>query len=65
VAVEGFEVNGNAQMLTMPEGDVDEPEGSNCLIVTGSHNVTLRNLRLHHAWADGISIWSCPGFLDT
>lgn len=54
VCIEGFEINGNAQLVTMEPG-VSGSAG-NCISVESCTNVTLRNLRLHHAWMDGISV---------
>jgi hypothetical protein len=54
VCVEGFEVNGHADQLTQDAG-VFETAG-HCVTITNSSHVTIRHMRLHHSWTDGISV---------
>jgi hypothetical protein len=54
VEVEGFEVNGNAQLVIDDAPGIVEGAG-NLISIAGCTNVFLHNLKLHHAWNDGIS----------
>ena len=54
VCLEGFEINGNADKLTQDAG-VSEP-GGHCVTISNSVHVTIRQMRIHHGWTDGISI---------
>jgi hypothetical protein len=55
VVLEGFEINGNANLVTT-DGDITTEPGGNCVAVWGCTNVTIRNMRIHHGWTDGISV---------
>lgn len=58
VCIEGFEINGNAN-LVQQDSDDEHPfaeGGDSILSICGSRNVTIRNMRVHHAWTDGISV---------
>jgi hypothetical protein len=58
VSIEGFDINGNANLVT-EESDSTHTftEGADHILsVCGSRNVTIRNMRVHHAWCDGISV---------
>ena len=54
VLIEGFEVDGNVDKARW-KPKVTEP-GGNCVSVLSSNHVTVRNMHLHHAWTDGISV---------
>jgi Right handed beta helix region len=54
VCLEGFEINGNAHPLKWEDG-VIEP-GGHCVHISNSNHVTIRNMRIHHGWTDGISV---------
>ena len=54
VCLEGFEVNGNANLLILDKG-VSEP-GGHCIMISNSNHVTIRHMHLHHGWTDGISV---------
>lgn len=53
VCIEGFEINGNADKLTKDDGVLT---GGHCISIVSSNHVTIRNMRVHHGWMDGISI---------
>jgi hypothetical protein len=58
VSIEGFDINGNADLVT-EDSDGSHPfveGGDDILSICGSRNVTIRNMRIHHAWTDGISV---------
>lgn len=58
VCIEGFDINGNANLVKQ-DSDDEHPfaeGGDDILSVCGSRNVTIRNMRIHHAWTDGISV---------
>lgn len=54
VCLEGFEINGNVDKLTQDAG-VSEP-GGHCVTISNSRHVTIRQMRIHHGWTDGISV---------
>jgi hypothetical protein len=58
VCIEGFDINGNANLVEQ-DSDDDHPfaeGGDDILSICGSRNVSIRNMRIHHAWTDGISV---------
>lgn len=58
VSIEGFDINGNANLVTEDSDSTHTfaEGGDSILSVCGSRNVTIRNMRVHHAWTDGISV---------
>ena len=54
VCVEGFEINGHADQVSQ-QSNIVEP-GGHCVSIWGSSGVTVRNMRIHHGWSDGISV---------
>lgn len=53
VCIEGFEINGNADRLTMGE---PVNTGGHCVSIVSSNHVSIRNMRIHNSWMDAISI---------
>jgi hypothetical protein len=53
VCIEGFEVNGNADHVQF-NGIIET--GGHCVTVENSTHVTIRHMRLHHGWTDGICV---------
>jgi Right handed beta helix region len=58
VCIEGFDINGNANLVKQDSDDDHSfvEGGDDILSICGSRNVTIRNMRIHHAWTDGISV---------
>ncbi|MBI1923487.1 hypothetical protein HYR99_04475 [Candidatus Poribacteria bacterium] len=58
VSIEGFDINGNANLVTEDSDSTHTfAEGpDHILSVCGSRNVTIRNMRVHHGWTDGINV---------
>lgn len=53
VCLEGFEVNGHVDQVQF-NGVIET--GGHCVTVENSTHVTIRHMRLHHGWTDGISV---------
>jgi hypothetical protein len=58
VCIEGFDINGNANLVTEDSDSTHTfAEGPDYVLsICGSRNVTIRNMRVHHGWTDGISV---------
>ena len=58
VSIAGFNINGNANLVTEDSDSTHTfaEGGDSILSVCGSRNVTIRNMRVHHGWTDGISV---------
>lgn len=54
VLVEGLEINGNVDQMTKDKKVVES--GGHLVLILDSENVTLSNLKIHHAQTDGIYI---------
>ena len=58
VSFEGFDINGNANLVTEDSDSTHHfaEGGDDILSICGSRNITIRNMRVHHGWTDGISV---------
>jgi Right handed beta helix region len=53
VCLEGFDINGHVDQVQF--NGVIEP-GGHCVTIENSTHVTIRHMRLHHSWTDGINV---------